>query len=137
MVKTTLYYGPKRSIGCPFFPIFHENINTFMPIFCQKTSILSKTHCSHAHSLSKKHPFSQKHCALMLFFFVKNTSILSKPRQKSKQDALFFKTSRINHGSYAHILSKNLYLFYKKANRSHSHTLSKKRPFSQKHCVLM
>ena len=35
-VKTTLYYGPKKSKGCPFFPIFHDKISTLMPIFCQK-----------------------------------------------------------------------------------------------------
>ena len=35
-VKTTLYYGPKKSKGCPFFPIFHDKISTLMPIFSQK-----------------------------------------------------------------------------------------------------
>ena len=35
-VKTTLYYGPKKSIGCPFFPISHEKITALMSIFCQK-----------------------------------------------------------------------------------------------------
>ena len=39
-VRTTLQDGPKKSIGCPFFPIFHEKITTLMPTFCQKTSIL-------------------------------------------------------------------------------------------------
>ena len=91
MVKTTLYYGPKRSIGCPFFPIFHENINTFMPIFCQKTSILSKTHCSHAHSLSKKHPFSQKHCALMLFFLSKTRQFCQNHAKKVNRMPFFSK----------------------------------------------
>ena len=25
-----------KSIGCPFFPIFHDNVNAFKPILCQK-----------------------------------------------------------------------------------------------------
>ena len=63
---TTLYYGPKKSIGCPLFSIFHEKINALMLLFCQKnvhslkktlllrpyfskkgTSTISKTLCSH------------------------------------------------------------------------------------------
>ena len=35
-VKTTVYYEPKKSIGCHFFPIFHEKITTLMLIFCNK-----------------------------------------------------------------------------------------------------
>ena len=63
-VETILYYGPKKSTGCPFSSIFHEKITTFMrisvkkrtfskentlacPYFVRKTSILSKTLCSH------------------------------------------------------------------------------------------
>ena len=56
-VKTTLYFGPKKSIDCPFFPISHEKITALMPIFCKNvnslkqtaliTSILLKTLCSH------------------------------------------------------------------------------------------
>ena len=45
-VKTTLYYGPKNSIECPFFPISHEKITTLMPIFCKNVHSL-KTHSSH------------------------------------------------------------------------------------------
>ena len=57
--KTTLYYGPKKTIGCPHFPIFRNKSllscqyfvkkrpffkkhTDVMPIFCRKTSILSK-----------------------------------------------------------------------------------------------
>ena len=61
-VKTTLYYGPKKSIGCSQF--FIKKSTALMPIFCQqnihslkktlhscsyfdtKTSILSITQCS-------------------------------------------------------------------------------------------
>ena len=85
--KPTLYYGPTKSIGCPFFRIFQEKIPALMTIFCQKTSIFLKTNCSHAYILSKS-KFSQKHCALMSFFFkffMKNACcyayIWSKKRQ--------------------------------------------------------
>ena len=38
-VKTTLYYGPKKSTGCPFFPISHEKITGschFFQVFYEK-----------------------------------------------------------------------------------------------------
>ena len=86
--QTTLYYGPEKSIRCPFFPTLHEKIFAVVPIFCQKMSILKKSQCSHGHILSKKRRFSQKHCAhnrpfykehatLMPILCIK-TSILSK-----------------------------------------------------------
>ena len=99
-VKTTLYYGQKKSLGCSFF---------------QKRPFSKKTNCSHVHILSKKRIFSQKHSAHMYFFFfkfvmenpllscpyfVKKTSILSNlyyiMGQKSQQDALFFRFFMIN-----------------------------------------
>ena len=56
-VKTTLYYWLKSQYGTFFFR------------FYTKKSLLScpylVTHCSRAHILSKKRPFSQKDCALM------------------------------------------------------------------------
>ena len=39
-VKSTLYYGPNKSIGCHSFPILYEKITALMPICCQKTFIL-------------------------------------------------------------------------------------------------
>ena len=42
-VRTTTYYGPKKSIGCHFSPIFHEKIARLMPIFCKKKGLLSKS----------------------------------------------------------------------------------------------
>ena len=61
-VKTTLYYyhGSKKSIRCPFFPIFHENAR--MPMYCRKN----------VHSL--------KNTMLSFPYFVKKTFILSKTR---------------------------------------------------------
>ena len=53
----TSYYGPKKSIGCPFFPISHEKISAVMPIFCQQNVHSLKTHCSYVHILSKKNQF--------------------------------------------------------------------------------
>ena len=39
-VKITLFFGSKKSKGCPFVPIFHRKITSLMPIFCTKTSII-------------------------------------------------------------------------------------------------
>ena len=50
-VKTTLFYGPKKSIGSPYFPTFHE-----------------KKYCSHAHILSKN-VHSLKNTVLSCIFF--------------------------------------------------------------------
>ena len=86
--KTTLYYGPTKSIGCPFFPIFHEKIPALMTIFCQKNvhslknkllsclyfvkkSILSKTLRSHVIFFSN---FSWKTPAVMPIFGQKNVN---------------------------------------------------------------
>ena len=108
----------------PFFPIFHEKITTLMSIFCQKnllkntlfscpyfvkkTSILSKTQCSHV---------------ILFKFFMKNPILscpyLLKKRQfchkytivwdKKSIGFPFFRFSRKNHCSHAHILSKNVH----------------------------
>ena len=91
-VKTILYYGPKKSTGCPFSSIFHEKITTFMrisvkkrtfskentlscPYFVRKTSILSKTLCSHVNffKIFMKNPLLP-----CLYLVKKKTSILSK-----------------------------------------------------------
>ena len=59
-VKNILYYGPKDSIGCPFFlSIFHEKIDALMPIYCQKNR-----------------PFCEKHVALMPIFCQKKVHSL-------------------------------------------------------------
>ena len=67
------YIMDQKSIGYPFFPIFHEKITAPMPVFCQK-NVQSLTHCSHAHILSKKLALSQKHLVSCHFFkfFMKN-----------------------------------------------------------------
>ena len=106
-VKTTLFHGHKSQQDALFVPLFHEKITALMPIFLSKIRLFSKNTTISYPYQSKKRPFSQKHGALMCFFFkffMKNsccrahdwskTSILSKQHsilgQKSKQDALFF-----------------------------------------------
>ena len=84
-------FGPKKSIGCHFFPIFLVKITSLMPIFCKKNVHSLKTYHSHAPILSKKCPFSQNtvlHVICINFFMrkpllscpylVKNASILPK-----------------------------------------------------------
>ena len=64
-VKTTLYYGPKKSMRCYFCSDISAKISALMPIFCQKNDrFLKKTCCSHAHILYKKRQFSKNHNAL-------------------------------------------------------------------------
>ena len=58
-VKTTLYYGPKKSIGCPFFFQFFTK-KSLLPYFVKKK----------VHSL--------KNTLLLCPYFVKKLSILSK-----------------------------------------------------------
>ena len=48
-VKTTIYFGPKKSIGCLSFPIFHGNVTVLVPKLCRKTPP-----CCHAPIWSKK-----------------------------------------------------------------------------------
>ena len=68
MVKKTLnlsklhYFGPKKTIGCPSFPIFHGKIIALI---------------SSAHFLSRNRPFSKDHLFLCPYY-VKKTSILTK-----------------------------------------------------------
>ena len=63
------YFGPKKTIGCPSFLIFHGKIIALI----SNAYILSKIFhslkitCSYAHIMSKKHPFSQKQIALISF----------------------------------------------------------------------
>ena len=122
-VKTTLYYGPKKSIGCPFFSNFSR-----------------KNHCSHI--LSKKSPFSKKHTALMPIFCQKNVHSLKNNAPMSFFSNFSWKTPCC----HAHIWSKKrqfcqnyTILWAKKVNRmpffsdfsrknlcSHAHILKKK-----------
>ena len=90
-IKTTLYYEPKKSIWCPFFPISHGKIIPFMPIFCKKRPF-SKKHAALKSRFCQKNGHSLKNTVLLCHFFkffmtnpllsrpylVKKTLILSK-----------------------------------------------------------
>ena len=66
-VKTTLYYELKKSIGCPFFQIFHEKLTALMPLFCYKNVNILQTLYSYAHILSKNVNSLQKQCSHVIF----------------------------------------------------------------------
>ena len=118
------------------FSIFSRKNYCLMPIYIFKNKNVHSliTHYSHANILSKKRPFSQKHCALMSIkkknhekppsvmpIFDQKTSILSKQHyimsQRSQQDALFLR-----------FLTKKLSLLCP--------YFVKKRPLSKKHTAL-
>ena len=86
-VKTTLNYGPKKSIGCPFFPISHEKITALMSIFCQKRPFSKNKELSYPYFVQKNFP-SLKNKVLSCLFFI-----------------FLIKTPY----TYAHIWSKNVY----------------------------
>ena len=122
-VNTTLFYGHKIQQDALFVPLFHEKITALMPIFYQKCVYSLKNTLLSCPYQSKKRPFSQKHGALMCFFFkffMKNsccrahdwsknvnfvkTNLYFGP--KKSQDALFSYFSLKNYCSYVNILSK-------------------------------
>ena len=121
-VKTTLYYRPKKSIGCPFFPISHWKFTVLMPIFCQQNVHSLKTHCSHVHILSKNINSLKNTVLSYLFFQIcheKPTVVIPIFGQKKRQFCqnytnhgpkksigchFFSNFSRKNYCSYAHIL---------------------------------
>ena len=67
-VKTTLYYGPKKSIGCPFFPISHEKNTAFMSIFCQKRSFSKIKQLSCLYFVKKTSTLLKTKCSHVIFF---------------------------------------------------------------------
>ena len=76
-VKTTLYYGPQKSIECHFFPVY------------------LKTHCYHAHISSKKKcPFAKNHNAFMPIFCQKNIHSLNTTVLSCHFFEIFTKKSR-------------------------------------------
>ena len=111
-----------------FFSIFSRKNYCLMPIYIFKNKNVHSliTHYSHANILSKKRPFSQKHCALMsikkkimknpllscLYLITKrqfcqnNTILWAKEVSRMP---IFCDFSRKNYRSYAHILWKNVH----------------------------
>ena len=109
-VKTTLYYGKKKSVGCSFFQKrpFPKKQTALMPIFCPKNVYSLKNTVLTCNFFFK---FVMKNPLLSCPYLVKKTSILTKlyyiMGQKSQQDALFSDFSRKNYCSHAHIMSTN------------------------------
>ena len=66
-VKSTLYYGAKKSIGYPFFRFFTKKILLSCPHFVKKRSF-SKKRSSFAYILSKKTYILSKTMLSGLFF---------------------------------------------------------------------
>ena len=51
-----------------FLRFLTKKLSLLCPYFVKKRPFSKKTHCSQVYILSKKRPFSQKHCAPMSFF---------------------------------------------------------------------
>ena len=66
-VKTTLYFGPKKSIGCSFFPIFHEKPLLSCPYFVKNVHS-RKTNSSLFYILSKTSALLKTKCSHVIFF---------------------------------------------------------------------
>ena len=137
-VKTTKYYEPKKSIGCP---IFFKNVhslknNAFMPIFCQNTSILSKTNGSHVIFSN----FVWKIPSLSCPNLVKKTSILAKLHclWANKVNSLpFFPVFSRKINALMPIFCQKNVKFLKNTLLSSTYYVKKKHLFSQKHDALM
>ena len=87
-ILSKLYYIFGQKVNrMPFFLIFQVKTTAFMPIFCQKTSGLSKTQCSNFHILSKS-VHSLKNIVLNVIlskFFMKNPfAVMPIVGQKNK-----------------------------------------------------
>ena len=132
------YFGPEKTIGCPSFLIFHGKIIALIstahifsknrpfsknhlflcPYYVKKTSILTKTNCSHIIFIK----IFIKNSLRSYLYLVKKTSILSK---------LHIMTKKVNRMSFFRIFhEKNLlkcpYIFKKnvhslKKHCSHAH----------------
>ena len=61
-VKSKLYYAPKKSVGFPYIPSYHEKITALILVFCQKTIRSVKR-------TSKKTLIISKTSASMSYFF--------------------------------------------------------------------
>ena len=88
-IKTTLYYEPKKSIGCPFFPISHGKIIALMPIFCKKRPF-SKKHAALKSRFCQKNGHSLKNTVLLCHFFkiFMTNPLLSRPDLVKKMSIL-------------------------------------------------
>ena len=117
-----------------FFRFFTEKTPLSCPLFVKKTSTLEKVHCSQVHILSKNVQ-SLKNTVLwcqFFKFFTKN-SLLSSPylvrERKFCQNYAKLWAQQVKKMSFFFDFTKN--------NCSYVHILSIKRPFSNKHTVLI
>ena len=128
--QTKRYYGPKKSIRCPFFCLSQINNR------------------SHAHILQKKNVDSLKNTLLSCLYFVKKTSFLSKALISDIILIKFFMEKALLSSPYSvknrQSVKTRLYYgsnkaiecpffpFFQEKNCSHAHISYKKRPFSKK-----
>ena len=148
---TTIYYRTKKLIEYLFFrflmkiitlmPVFNRNRPFFkkhtalMPIFCQKTAFIPKTRCSHVIFFQV---FHEKPSAVMPIFGQKNVTPAKKHYfmdQKSQLDGLLSHCSRKSMLLCPYFIKTTSIL--SKTQCSEAHILSKKPPFSDKHCALI
>ena len=107
------YFGPEKTIGCPSFLIFHGKITALIstahifsknrpfsknhlflcPYYVKKTSILTKTNCSHIIFIK----IFIKNSLRSYLYLVKKTSILSK---------LHIMTKKVNRMSFFSDISR-------------------------------
>ena len=132
----SLFFKKKPLLSCPFFV---KNVHSLknLPLSClyfvEKTSILFKTRCfmSLASNVSWKPP-------AFVPIFGQNASILPKLHYIMGYKSIrypFFRFSTKKSTLSCTYFVKNVNS--QKTQRSHAHILSKKRPFSLKHCALM
>ena len=69
-VKTTLYFGQKKSQDAPFFSISHEKITALMSIFCQKNVHSLKGNSSHLHVKKKTSTLIKTQCFHVFFLLL-------------------------------------------------------------------
>ena len=136
-VKSLLYYGPKKPIGCTFLRFkkrtFSEENTLLMRTFCQKNVHSLKNIvllCQIFQNFMKNPLLPCLYLVKKHQFYQSSTTLMAK----NSKDALFSNFSRKNNCPHAHTLSKKTSILLKsKRLCSHSHIFSKIRSFSQKH----
>ena len=67
--KTTLFYGPKKSIRCSSFRLFTKKSLLLCPYFVKKRPFSTKNLLSRPYSLKKMSILSKTLCSHVIFFF--------------------------------------------------------------------
>ena len=125
------FFTKKSLLSCPYF-IKNTSIllkhTALIPILVKKTSILSKTRCSHVLFFQIFHEKLLLSCTWLVkkCQFCQNYTLFWA--KKVNMMPFFPISHKKNYCSYVHILSKNVHSL--KRNSSHLHVLSKKRPLS-------